>query len=49
VGITPARHQLLLSIRGHRDPRGPTIGEVAGYLLVRHHGAVERIDRAVAA
>jgi DNA-binding MarR family transcriptional regulator len=49
AGITPAQHQLLLAIRGHPDPRGPTIGDVAGYLLVRHHSAVELIDRAVAA
>jgi DNA-binding MarR family transcriptional regulator len=49
AGITPAQHQLLLAIRGHPDPRGPTVGEVAGYLLVRHHSAVELIDRAVGA
>jgi DNA-binding MarR family transcriptional regulator len=29
-GLTPAHHQLLLAIRGHDDPRGPTIGDVAG-------------------
>jgi DNA-binding MarR family transcriptional regulator len=40
---------LLLAVRGHPDPRGPTIGEIAGYLLVRHHSAVELIDRAVTA
>jgi DNA-binding MarR family transcriptional regulator len=49
AGITPAQHQLLLAVRGHPDPRGPTIGEIAGYLLVRHHSAVELIDRAAAA
>ena len=49
AGITPAQHQLLLAVRGHPDPRGPTIGEIAGYLLVRHHSAVELIDRAQAA
>ena len=49
AGLTPARHQLLLAIRGHRDPAGPTIGDVAGYLLIRHHSAVELVDRAVAA
>jgi DNA-binding MarR family transcriptional regulator len=49
AGITPAQHQLLLTVRGHPDPRGPTIGEIAGYLLVRHHSAVELIDRAVTA
>jgi len=49
VGLTPAQHQLLLAIRGHEDPRGPTIGEAAGYLLLRHHSTVELVDRAVAA
>jgi DNA-binding MarR family transcriptional regulator len=46
AGITPAQHQLLLAVRGHTDPRGPTIGEVADYLLLRHHSAVGLIDRA---
>lgn len=44
-GLTHAQHQLLLAIRGHADSRGPTIGEVADYLLVRHHTAVELADR----
>jgi DNA-binding MarR family transcriptional regulator len=46
AGLTPAQHQLLLAIRGHRDPRGPTVGDVAGYLLLRHHSAVGLVDRA---
>jgi DNA-binding MarR family transcriptional regulator len=46
VGLTPAHHQLLLAIRGHDDPRGPTIGDVAGYLLLRHHSTVELVQRA---
>ncbi|HEY6474787.1 MAG TPA: MarR family winged helix-turn-helix transcriptional regulator [Acidimicrobiales bacterium] len=46
AGVTPAQHQLLLAIRGHADKRGPTIGEVADYLLLRHHSAVGLIDRA---
>jgi DNA-binding MarR family transcriptional regulator len=46
AGLTPAQHQLLLAIRGHPDPRGPTIGEVADYLLLRHHSAVGLVDRA---
>src|SRR5919197_2563730 len=46
VGLTPAQHQLLLTIRGHADPKGPTIGEVAAYLLLRHHSAVGLVDRA---
>jgi DNA-binding MarR family transcriptional regulator len=46
AGLTPAQHQLLLAVRGHSEPRGPTIGEVADYLLLRHHSAVGLIDRA---
>ena len=46
AGLTPAQHQLLLAVRGHSDPRGPTVGEVADYLLLRHHSAVGLVDRA---
>jgi DNA-binding MarR family transcriptional regulator len=46
AGLTPAQHQLLLAVRGHDDPRGPTVGDVAGYLLLRHHSAVGLVDRA---
>jgi DNA-binding MarR family transcriptional regulator len=49
AGLTPAQHQLLLAIRGHPDPRGPTIGEIADYLVLRHHSAVGLTDRAAAA
>jgi DNA-binding MarR family transcriptional regulator len=44
-GLTPAQHQLLLVLRAHPDPRGPTIGELAASLLVRHHSAVQLVDR----
>jgi DNA-binding MarR family transcriptional regulator len=47
AGLTPAKHQLLLAIKGHPDASGPTIGEVAEYLVLRHHSAVGLIDRAV--
>jgi DNA-binding MarR family transcriptional regulator len=48
VGLTPAQHQLLLAVKGH--PGGhPTVGDLAGYLLLRHHSTVELIDRAAAA
>lgn len=49
AGITPTHHQLLLAIKGHRDRRGPTVGDIAAYLLLRHHSAVGLIDRAAAA
>lgn len=47
VGLTGAQHQLLLAVRGHG--RDPSIGEVAHHLLLRHHSAVELVDRTVAA
>ena len=49
VGLSPAQHQLMLAVRGHPDGRGPTIGDVADYLLLRHHSTVELVDRAEAA
>lgn len=49
AGLTPAQHQLLLAIRGHTGRSGPTIGDVATSLLLRHHSAVELTQRAEAA
>lgn len=49
AGLTAAQHQLLLAVRGHDGARGPTIGDVAGYLMLRHHSAVGLVDRAVKA
>ena len=49
AGLSPSQHQLLLAVRGHEDPRGPTIGELADYLLLRHHSVVGLVDRAAAA
>jgi len=49
AGLTPAQHQLLLAVRGHPNEEGPTIGELAGYLVLRHHSASELVDRAQAA
>jgi DNA-binding MarR family transcriptional regulator len=48
AGLTPAKHQLLLAVRGHPNPAGPTVGDIADYLVLRHHSAVGLIDRAVA-
>jgi DNA-binding MarR family transcriptional regulator len=45
-GLTASQHQLLLAIKGHDDPAGPTVGEVAEYLQLRHNSAVELADRA---
>lgn len=46
AGLTPAQHQLLLAIKGHLGVRGPAVGDLAGYLLLRHHSTVELVDRA---
>ena len=42
--LTPAQHQLLLAVRGHDG--APSVGDVAEHLLLKHHSAVELIDRA---
>lgn len=49
AGLTPAQHQLLVAIKGHPGGQPPTIGDLAGYLLLRHHSAVELVDRAAGA
>jgi DNA-binding MarR family transcriptional regulator len=49
VGLTHAQHQLLLAIKGHDGAQSPTIGEIAEYLLLRHHSAVELANRVQAA
>jgi len=48
VGLTSAQHQLLVAVKGHPDGRHPTISDLAGYLLLRHHSVVELVDRAEA-
>ena len=49
AGLTHAQHQLLLAVCGHPGPKRPTIGELAAYLMVRHHSAVGLVDRVEAA
>jgi DNA-binding MarR family transcriptional regulator len=46
AGLTPSLHQLLLVLRGHPEPPGPTIGQAAEELHMRHHSAVELVRRA---
>ena len=45
LGMTAPQHQLLLAIRGHGGPLGPTIADVSRALLIRHHSAVGLVDR----
>lgn len=44
-GLTSQQHQALLGIKGFVDPGPPTVGDVARFLLIRHHSAVELINR----
>ena len=46
VGLTPAHHQLLLAVRGHPGPQGPTVSDVAEHLQLRRHSVVGLINRA---
>lgn len=46
AGLTPSLHQLLLVLRGHPAQPGPTIGQAAEELHIRHHSAVELAQRA---
>ena len=48
-GLTHVQHQLLVSIKGHHGNQPPTIGDLAGYLMLRPHSTVELVDRAEAA
>jgi DNA-binding MarR family transcriptional regulator len=48
-GLTHVQHQLLVAIKGHPGGKPPTVGDLAGYLLLRPHSAVELVDRAEAA
>jgi DNA-binding MarR family transcriptional regulator len=48
-GLTPAQHQLLVAIKGHPGKVPPTVGELADYLVTKHHSVVELVDRAVEA
>jgi DNA-binding MarR family transcriptional regulator len=49
AGLTHVQHQLLVAVKGHPGPEPPTVGDLARYLLQRHHSTVELVDRAEAA
>jgi DNA-binding MarR family transcriptional regulator len=46
VGLTRAQYQLLLAVKGHRGRHGPTVGDLADYLVLKPQSTVELIDRA---
>jgi DNA-binding MarR family transcriptional regulator len=48
AGVDPQQHQLLLAIRGLPPAMKPSIRAISERLQIRHHSAVELIDRSVA-
>ncbi len=49
AGLTHVQHQLLVAVKGHPGSKPPTVGDLAGYLLMRPHSMVELVNRAEAA
>ncbi len=49
AGLTHVQHQLLVAIKGHPGGRHPTVGDLADYMMLRPHSAVELVDRAESA
>jgi DNA-binding MarR family transcriptional regulator len=45
AGLTPQQYQALLAIKGFARPDAISVGDLARFLLVRHHTAVELVDR----
>jgi DNA-binding MarR family transcriptional regulator len=45
AGLTPQQHQALLIIRGFSSRDPVSVGDLAEFLLIRHHTAVELVDR----
>ena len=45
AGLTPRQHQALLAIKGYPGGGSVTVGDLAERLRIRHHSAVELINR----
>ena len=45
AGLTSQQHQALLAIKGFSGAQSVSVGDLAGFLQVRHHTAVELVDR----
>ncbi|HUH98267.1 MAG TPA: MarR family transcriptional regulator [Anaerolineales bacterium] len=48
LGITPKQHQALLAIKGFSSHGKVSVGELAERLQIRHHSAVELVNRMTA-
>jgi DNA-binding MarR family transcriptional regulator len=45
AGLTPQQHQLLLAVKGQPGRDWASISDLADALQIRHHAAVEMVDR----
>src|SRR3954466_3906504 len=45
AGLMPQQYQALLAIKGFSSPEPISVGGLARFLLIRHHTAVELMDR----
>ena len=45
AGLTPQQHQALLAIKGFKEGKPMTIGELAERLQIRHHSTVGLVNR----
>ncbi|HSS97639.1 MAG TPA: helix-turn-helix domain-containing protein [Terriglobales bacterium] len=48
AGLEPRQHQLLLAVKGLPEGRHPRIADLAERLQIRHHSAVELVNRLAA-
>jgi len=44
-GLEPRQHQLMLALKGLPEGARPRVGELAERLQIRHHSAVELVNR----
>jgi DNA-binding MarR family transcriptional regulator len=47
AGLTSQQYQALLAIKGRSGQKPVAVGELAQFLLIKHHTAVELVDRMV--
>ena len=48
AGLEPRQHQLMLAVKGLPEGRQPRIADLAERLQIRHHSAVELVNRLAA-
>ena len=49
AGLTAQQHQAILAIKGQGPDAPMSVGDLAEHLVIRHHSAVELVDRLASA